>query len=600
MDTLISYAQNFEDVILWRALSHVEDGCYVDVGAQSPDTDSVSRLFYDHGWRGLHAEPMPQYADLLRARRPDETVLQVAVDVRPGVIRFYGVGDTGLSTTDPAIAEKHRAAGFGVEEILVPAVTLDEVLEQAPNGVVHWLKIDVEGAEQRVIDGWTGKGPKPWILVIESTRPLSAEHSHEQWEPAVLAHGYSFVYFDGLNRFYVDDSHPELKRAFGAGPNIFDDFSLSPHSQFCALVNINYHALEAERAKLQGQLEARDCESHAQRLEIQRLGSENAALIARTEEARHEARKWWSAHEELQAQTQARAGEVGGLRMEAESLQSHVKAAREEAHRWWLAHDGLSRQLDVVLKDLDDERKMIAADRERQRSELQALTERIEAGEREISQWRQAHDDMSAKLALAVDKLIGKEAEYARSLDAMLEMQRRSAIEHVAELARAGERSRVDFAELAAQVDAGKHEAHRWWLAHEVLRSQLDAIEGSRSWRWTRPMRAGAHRITGAVDSVKRFLRPIAARAIQAVFSNPQLHRLVKPIVARVPFIYSRLRGVAVREQLFDGHVSMSAALETPLVAIGGGERDHAVVYLDKRAARILAELKYERNEKAT
>ena len=153
MVKLISYSQNFEDVILWRALSHIQGGCYVDIGAQSPDTDSVSRLFYDNGWRGVHAEPMPQYAGLLRASRPDETVLQVAVDERSGIIQFYSVKETGLSTTDPTIAEQHRGAGFDVEEIRVPAVTLDTVLEQASGGVVHWLKIDVEGAEQRVING---------------------------------------------------------------------------------------------------------------------------------------------------------------------------------------------------------------------------------------------------------------------------------------------------------------------------------------------------------------------------------------------------------------------------------------------------------------
>ena len=40
--TFISYAQNFEDVMLWRALKHVEKGFYVDVGAQDPVVDSVS------------------------------------------------------------------------------------------------------------------------------------------------------------------------------------------------------------------------------------------------------------------------------------------------------------------------------------------------------------------------------------------------------------------------------------------------------------------------------------------------------------------------------------------------------------------------------
>ena len=33
----ISYAQNYEDVILWRALRDVEQGFYVDVGAADPE-----------------------------------------------------------------------------------------------------------------------------------------------------------------------------------------------------------------------------------------------------------------------------------------------------------------------------------------------------------------------------------------------------------------------------------------------------------------------------------------------------------------------------------------------------------------------------------
>jgi len=31
--TFISYAQNFEDVMLYRTLKHIEKGFYIDVGA---------------------------------------------------------------------------------------------------------------------------------------------------------------------------------------------------------------------------------------------------------------------------------------------------------------------------------------------------------------------------------------------------------------------------------------------------------------------------------------------------------------------------------------------------------------------------------------
>ena len=40
-----SYAQNFEDVMLRRALNEIARGFYIDVGAQDPIVDSVSMGF---------------------------------------------------------------------------------------------------------------------------------------------------------------------------------------------------------------------------------------------------------------------------------------------------------------------------------------------------------------------------------------------------------------------------------------------------------------------------------------------------------------------------------------------------------------------------
>ncbi len=256
MSKLISYAQNFEDIILWRVLGHIEGGRYIDVGAQSPDIDSVSLAFYERGWRGIHVEPTQHYSDLLRARRPDEQVLQVAVTDAPGELRFFDVADTGLSTLDEQIAQEHRDAGFNVSEVRVPAVTLDSVFEMAGPGEIHWLKIDVEGAEREVIAGWNGSR-RPWVLVIEGTRPQSPELNHHQWDPMVLAKGYSYAYFDGLNRFYVSDAHPELAAALTCGPNVFDDFVLAPQSAFCAAAN-------AVAAEAMAQLRASAAEAAAQ------------------------------------------------------------------------------------------------------------------------------------------------------------------------------------------------------------------------------------------------------------------------------------------------------------------------------------------------
>lgn len=318
MFNLISYAQNFEDVILWRALGHIEQGRYIDVGAQSPDEHSVSRLFYDKGWRGVHVEPTQHYSTLLRERRADEQVLQAGVSDARGELRFFDITDTGLSTTDEAIAASHREAGFDVHEVRVPAITLDDVIEKGGPGDVHWLKIDVEGAEFQVVAGWQGDR-RPWLLVIESTRPLSPEPSHQQWEPLVLQKGYEFAYFDGLNRFYVSNEHPELKAALTCGPNVFDAFVLSPDSTFCAAAN----AVAAERQA------AMHATIHGLHGSVQEMGARTAAIEAERASAIEEAQGLRAQAEALRQELDAQTAEAQVLRGDAAALQHEVSVLSE-------------------------------------------------------------------------------------------------------------------------------------------------------------------------------------------------------------------------------------------------------------------------------
>jgi hypothetical protein len=91
--------------------------------------------------------------------------------------------------------------------------------------------------EQSVIDSWAPSKVRPWIVLVESTRPGTTESSYEGWEPELLRLGYDFVYFDGLNRFYVSAEKPELKSAFGPGANIFDGFQLDQSSTFNQQLN---------------------------------------------------------------------------------------------------------------------------------------------------------------------------------------------------------------------------------------------------------------------------------------------------------------------------------------------------------------------------
>ncbi len=213
--------------MLMRALGHVENGFYIDIGAQHPRVDSVSRAFYELGWRGIHAEPVSEYVKLLREDRPDEVVLQVLVSDSSGSADFFEIPDTGLSTVSEDIASEHAARGFSIRRVEVEKTTLTDVFRQTGHRSIHWLKIDVEGSERAVLEGWKRHPARPWVIVIESTLPLTQTSIYESWEPCLRGRGYRFVYFDGLNRFYVHKAHSELRDFFDHGPCVFDDFALS-------------------------------------------------------------------------------------------------------------------------------------------------------------------------------------------------------------------------------------------------------------------------------------------------------------------------------------------------------------------------------------
>jgi hypothetical protein len=63
----ISYAQNFEDVMLERAFADLAEGFYVDVGAWDPDLESVTRHFYERGWGASMSSQTPTTSSGLRS-----------------------------------------------------------------------------------------------------------------------------------------------------------------------------------------------------------------------------------------------------------------------------------------------------------------------------------------------------------------------------------------------------------------------------------------------------------------------------------------------------------------------------------------------------
>lgn len=277
-----SYAQNFEDVILWRALKDVENGFYIDIGAQEPVYDSVSLAFYERGWRGVHVEPASTYAHALREARPDETVIEALVGGEYGQSQFYEIHKTGLSTGNHDLATRHAAEGFTVVPKTVASIPLAEILETYRDREIHWLKIDVEGQEATVIGSWLPSTVRPWVVVVEATVPLSQTPSFESWEPTLLELGYDFAYFDGLNRFYLSRSHRQLAGAFGPGPNLFDECQLTSRSFFTKTLTHTYESKLAD-----AQIGTQRLQAYAIELENKLAADENELIQLRRVIAEH-------------------------------------------------------------------------------------------------------------------------------------------------------------------------------------------------------------------------------------------------------------------------------------------------------------------------
>jgi FkbM family methyltransferase len=251
---MISYGQNREDVVLSRVFPPDYVGFYVDIGANDPVGCSVTCHFYHRGWSGVNVEPAGIF-ERLRQHRPRDINVNVGISRAPGrAMLFDYPAAPGNSTLSPAVARDHKSYPITCVPKEIELITLAQLCERyVGDRTIDFMSIDVEGHEEDVIAGGAWDRFRPRVLVIEATWPLSRRPSHEGWEPLVLAHGYHFALFDGLNRFYVREEDLELREPLAAPVCIFDKYVPYEHvldlHQYCAALS-SHRALVLQHLKL--------------------------------------------------------------------------------------------------------------------------------------------------------------------------------------------------------------------------------------------------------------------------------------------------------------------------------------------------------------
>lgn len=209
MSFFVSYAGNREDVLIRSFFPDIQRGFYVDIGANHPVQDSVTKIFYDAGWSGINVEPLQSVVALLNKyrRRDINECLGIAGKEGELVFREYvGAGRSTFSTelmrTLEADTEEPDVQTY--TEYPVPVVRLETLLAKYAVEHIHFMKIDVEGFEHEVLASNDWDKYRPELLCIE------ANHVTHDWHGLLKGAGYRLVFFDGLNEYYL--AHESLQR----------------------------------------------------------------------------------------------------------------------------------------------------------------------------------------------------------------------------------------------------------------------------------------------------------------------------------------------------------------------------------------------------
>jgi FkbM family methyltransferase len=283
---LTSYAQHREDVILYRALRHIQRGFYIDVGAYLPDEYSATKLFYDAGWNGINLEPCQRWFDALVAARHRDINLRAAASDRDGECEFHEVTDPGRgphSTCVVATAMQLRdRLGMSLDTYRVPTRRLAAVCAEFAPPEIHFLKIDVEGAERQVLLGADFRQFRPWIVVIEGL-DLNNVLVADAWEPILFEANYRFGMSHAKNRFYWAAEHQELSAALSVP---FDEYEPRETSDERANAQQAIHALTNDVAGLMQQVSVSSAEVARLTGLVSGLRVETARLTAEIETIR--------------------------------------------------------------------------------------------------------------------------------------------------------------------------------------------------------------------------------------------------------------------------------------------------------------------------
>lgn len=159
------YSNVDEELIIRDFFQDRRGGFFVDIGCSHAKKGSNTFFPEKHlGWSGIGVDGIPGYASDWATWRPRSKFLNFFVtDHSDTMDAFYWSVIWQLSTAKKDVAARRNV----IEEIKVPTITLDDLLERNAVKEIDLLSIDVEGSHQEVLAGFSLNRWQPKLVCIE-------------------------------------------------------------------------------------------------------------------------------------------------------------------------------------------------------------------------------------------------------------------------------------------------------------------------------------------------------------------------------------------------------------------------------------------------
>jgi len=211
-DYRVSYAQNREDIILAAFFENIKKGFYVDVGANDPDIESVTKYFYQRGWSGINIEPQQILFNKLEEKRKRDVNLNIGIGEKTDQLLFRQYEGDGLSTFSTSMQQEYVSNPSDVTadytDIIVATKPLRRVFKEYNVDIINFMKVDVEGFEYEVLASNDWERWRPQVICIE------VNHINKDWHKLLKINDYEAIFFDGLNEYFTDKRDESIQKSF--------------------------------------------------------------------------------------------------------------------------------------------------------------------------------------------------------------------------------------------------------------------------------------------------------------------------------------------------------------------------------------------------